>query len=208
MAIITLPTTLKLEKLLIGQRRFDLSFDNAETGASSTRLLGPPRWRASFNSKQEMDLAEASEWVGFMLRLRGRVNHLALWDVARPAPRGTMRGTMTLSAAAAAGATSISITAGAGQAAKTLLEADWLQIGSGLGTSQLVAVTGGGTSNGSGVITVAVEPPLRMAFASAAPVTWDKPVTYYKNSTADTDWTYERAIQGGLAFDGLERWEG
>ena len=207
MAIITLPTGLKIRRMTVGQKRFDLSFDNSDTGASSTRLLGPPRWTLAFNSNDNMDVAEASAWVALMLQLRGRVNHLAAWDVQRPAPRGTMRGTLTLAAAAAAGATSIQVTGGAGQANKTLLAADWLQIGTGVGTSQLVAVVSDAIANASGVITLTVEPPLRTAMASGTAETWDKPVAYYQSTTPDTSWTSERANQGTFSFDGIERWE-
>lgn len=207
MAIIQLPTGLKIERLTIGQQRYDLDFSNSDTGSGSTRLLGPPRWKVSFSSAAEMDIDQASAWVATMVKLRGRVNHLAVWDVARPVPRGTMRGTLTLSASAAAGSTSLTITGGAGQAGRTLLAHDWLQLGVGVGTSQLVMVTEDVTADGSGVVTLTVEPPLRTAFSAGAPVTWDRPLGYYKSTTQHTEWTYERAVQGGISFDGIERWE-
>jgi hypothetical protein len=49
-------------------------------------------------------------WQSLGMQLRGKTNQLALWNIARPVPLGTMRGTMTLSSAAAQGATSLSIT--------------------------------------------------------------------------------------------------
>ena len=45
MAIITLPTTLKLgPNCGIGQQRFDLLASSEPTGADQVRLMGPPRW--------------------------------------------------------------------------------------------------------------------------------------------------------------------
>lgn len=206
MAIVTLPGNLKIEKLSFGRNTYDLPFSNADTGASSTRLLGPPRWTLSFSSAADMALAEASDWLAFTLALGGRVNHLEAWDVARPVPRGTMRGSMVLASSISEGDTTAVISAGASQAAKTLLPGDWLQFGTGLGTSQLVAVTVGGTSDAAGVITVSFQSPSRYTFAAGAQVTWDKPKAYFKANSGVTSWSSERANQGGFSFDGVEQW--
>jgi hypothetical protein len=187
--------------------RFDLSFSNSDSGASSTRLLGPPRWTLAITSDEKMTPLEASGWMSTYLQLRGRVNHLAAWDVGRPVPLGTMRGVMTLSVADLAGDTTLQIVA-AGQGSRTLLPGDWLQIGTGVGTSQTVAVVAAATSNASGVITVQVEPPLRYGFPAGTQVTWDRPLIYFKSASADTKWSYSGATQGGFSFDGIESWEG
>lgn len=205
MAIVTLPTTLKIEKLSFGRNTYDLQFSNADTGASSTRLLGPPRWTLSFSSAQDMDLSESSAWVSLILKLGGRVNHLEAWDVSRPVPRGTMRGTMTLQSPVAEGDTSATIVA-SGQGVKTLLSGDWLQIGTGLGTSQLVALVDDSTSDSGGVITVNFQSPARMGFSAGTAVTWDRPKAYFKANSGAASWASERTSQGGFSFDGLENW--
>jgi hypothetical protein len=145
-----------------------------------------------------------------MLQLRGRINHLAVWDVARLAPLGTMRGTLTLNGAHVAGqgpATPLSVTGGAGQAATTLKQGDALTIGAGL-TSQRVEVIADATANGSGVIALTTEPPLRIGYADGTAVTWDKPFAHFKVNSPVAQWSYEPGYmtKSGYALDLLENW--
>lgn len=207
MAIIIMPANLAVAKSgqVIGQRRYDLATDSDATGASQVRLFGPPRWTMTLQAPQAVTVAEAQVWLAMLMLLRGRVNHLAAWDVNRAAPLGTLRGTLTLSATAAAGATTASITGGAGQAGTTLKVGDWLQIGTGL-TSQLVMSTADATANGSGVISATFEPPLRRQYNSGTAVAWDKPVAHYKATSDSTEWRAygNRAVQD-LTLDLLEQ---
>ena len=206
MSIIAMPAGLGISSLSIGQARYDLAEMSDATGHAAARLFGPPRWRLGMASASALPLAQAAVWEALVLQLRGGVNHLSAWDVVRPQPLGTMRGTMTINGAHSAGATAVSVTAGAGQASKTLLAGDWLQLGSGLGTSQLVKVMAAATANGSGVIALTVEPPLRIAFSGGAAVTWDRPIAYYKQ-TGTPQWQYQAGrTQGGFALDLLESW--
>lgn len=193
-----------------GQRRYDLSFASESTGDQQDRLLAPPRWALQIQQPELLTPQQAGQWQSLVMLLRGRVNHLLAPDFGRLQPVGTLRGTLTLNAGAAAGATALVITGGAGQASRTLLAGDMLQLGSGVGTSQLVMVVGNATANGSGVITVQVEPPLRYAFSGGAPVTWDRPATYYKLAGTSQRWGYEpgagQPYATGLALDLLEHW--
>ena len=209
MSIVILSTALKLSPGGgVGQRRFDMLTQSDSTGSQQARLLGPPRWTLRLVQPDFLTLDEAGLWSAMALRLRGRVNHLAAWDPARPTPRGTIRGTLTLAATAAAGATVVSVTGGVGQAAKTVVAGDWFQIGAGLGTSQLVMCTAAATADGAGVVSLSFEPPLRQGYASATAVAWDKPLAYYRQQTESTSWTYinNGAMVSGLSLDLLEAW--
>lgn len=210
MSIITLSAAIKLSPGGgIGQRRFDLLTQSESGGSQQARLLGPPRWTLRLVQPDFLTLDEAGLWAALALQLRGRVNVLASWDPARPAPRGTIRGTLTLAAAAAAGATTVSVTGGAGQAAKTVAAGDWFQVGTGLGTSQLLMCTAAATADGLGVVSLAFEPPLRQGYASATAVAWDKALAYYRQQTDSTAWTYinNGAMVNGLSLDLLETWQ-
>jgi hypothetical protein len=206
MTVIALPAGLRIGGFTIGQARYDLAEMSDATGSMSARLFGPPRWKLGLASTDGLTMEQAATWEALVLQLRGGVNHLTVHDVVRPQPIGTMRGTMTLNGSHSAGAVALSVTAGAGQAAKTLLAGDWLQLASGLGTSQLVKVMAAATSNGSGVIALTVEPPLRIAFSGGAAVTWDRPVAYYKQLSTP-QWAYQPGrTMGGFAVDLLESW--
>jgi hypothetical protein len=207
MAIITPPTTLAIGQQRITQVTYDMSETSDASGHMAVRIGGLPRWRMSLGMPSPLEPARADAWKALALQLRGRINHLAMWDGQRPEPRGTMRGTMTLAAADAAGDTVLSIGA-AGQAGRTLLAGDWLQIGVGVGTSVLVMVTADATANGSGVISVTVEPPLRYAFAGGTAVTWQRPLGYYKRMNGEVGWDNVPLTggHGGLSLDLLEQW--
>lgn len=98
-----------LSELTIGQQRFDISEQSDTTGHTATRLGGPPRWTVALRTLDAMEPAVAALWKAVAVQMRGRVNHLALYDVSQPQPRGTARGSMALGSTAAAGAASLAI---------------------------------------------------------------------------------------------------
>lgn len=206
MSVITLPASLKIQRIEWGQKRFDLRFESGDSGAGQSRILAPSRWTASLICSDYLSQANAAVWRDLILRLQGRINQLELYDIGNPAPVGTMRGTLTLNSAASAGDTTLSITGGAGQAATTLLTGDWIGIGSGT-TRQLVSVAADATANGSGVISVTISQPMRWAQSGGASVTWDKPTALFRQTTSDSRWTHERAVRTGYSLDLIESWE-
>lgn len=111
MAVITLTDQMALQIAAwqLGQQRFDITEQSDGNGHSATRLGAPPRWRLRMGSVPALVAADAARWKGAALGLRGRINHLAMWDITSPAPRGTARGSMTLASTAAAGATAVNI---------------------------------------------------------------------------------------------------
>lgn len=196
MAIITLPTG-----MLFGagsgveQVTYDITNGSAVTGADQPVSFGPARWGLTLLAPDRLRPAEAALWEGLSLQLRGRLNVLACHDPGKTAPRGTRRGTLALGAAAAAGVATINVT-GTG----SLLVGDWLQIGTGLGTSQLVKVVADTTT-----ATVTIEPPLRRAYPSGTVVTWDRPLGYWRRGPERVRWTYTAgALQQGFSLQFVE----
>jgi hypothetical protein len=142
--------------------------------------------------------ANAAQLEAFIAAMRGQTNTVNLAHPLRKAPRGTMRGTLTLSAAAAQGAASISITGGAGQAGTTLLAGDLLGVG-----GLLLMVAADATANGSGVITVTLANRLRVAQASAAAVTWSAP-TVPMRLLQTSGVQYQPGYAGSISLDFAE----
>lgn len=209
MSVITIPAAVaaSVGAQGFGQVRYDAAEVSDSTGAAATRLIGPPRWSMSLQSTSGLDLDTAGAWEAMVLQLRGSINHLAVYDLMRQAPRGTMRGSTTLQSGTAVGATSITITGAT--ASPTLKAGDWLQIGTpGSSPNQLVKVMTDASGSVGGVITCTVEPPLRTAFSGGATVTWDKPVAYFKLGNGAVHWNATPARPGidGFALDLLEQW--
>lgn len=132
------------------------------------------RWLLScdFPAGQRIDGAWREAFIG---SLRGNTNSVYLYHFERKAPRGTMRGTLTLAANAAQGASILSVTGGVGQALTTLRTGDMIGVG-----GLLLMVASNCTANSSGVITVPITNRLRVAQSSGAAVTWDKPTALFR----------------------------
>lgn len=207
MSIIDWPTGLRPgDGSGFGQARFDVLFGSESTGAQQARVLGPPRWTLQILQPPALQAEAAGQWQALLIGLRGKVNHLRVWDFGAPLPMGTLRGTLGFAAPAAKGATSILI-GGAGDG-KTILAGDRLQLGTGLGTSQVVMCMAPAVSAGN-TVTVQIEPPLRSAFAGDTVISWNRPVAYFKLTNSASNWTYEtaaRPLMRGASLDLIEVW--
>lgn len=193
----------------IAEQRYDSVDQSESTGSTQVRLRGHPRWVITLTPPQRLKRAEAAYWRAVTLKLKGRANVLAAYDPARTAPRGTMRGSMTLASNVVAGAETMSVTAGVGEAGRSLLAGDWLQIGTGHGTSQLIMLTDDAMADGSGVIAINFAHPLRRAYTAGAVITWDKPLGYFRQTQDRTAWRYkgQSLLEEGYGLgDMLEDW--
>jgi len=199
MSVITFPESLGVARMSWAQQRRDISF--ASVFGSQAVEVSSPAWLVSLDSVG-MRATEAGAWQSLLMRLRGQTNQLELWNLGRPYPLGTMRGTMLLNAAALQGDVVLSIVA-SGENAKTLVAGDLLGLGTGT-TQQVVMVTADATSNGSGVISVTVEPPLRNAHLISAAVTWDKPKALFRRAKSDARWEYANIAISGFSLDLIE----
>lgn len=168
-------------------------------GAQTLRVL-EPWWtvRIELDALNEFD---ADDLLVFAMSLKGQQNQLSLWNVARPAPLGTMRGSPVLSNAHTANESVLRITGGTANG--TLRKGDMLGIGSGL-TQRLFMVQAAITLNGSGAGTVSVLPGLDNDFAISTPVVWDKPKCLFRRTENRTEWTYETIMVSGLSMEFVE----
>lgn len=200
MSILTLPANLYPASLTWEQQRNDMEYRSV-FGAQVTEATAP-LWVVSLAFPVK-SAADSGALLALLMQLRGKTNQLAVHNYGRPAPLGTMRGTMTLNSSAAQGATTLSIIA-AGETSKTLLQGDLLGLGTGT-TKQVVMVVADATSDGTGLISVTIEPALRNTHNSGAAVTWDKPTALFRCREAPAKWEHRPAgIVGGIALDLIE----
>lgn len=208
MAIIVAPTTLSMgDQCKLSQRRYDVLNRSDVTGSAQARIYGFPRWKMTLICNEVLTLAEGALWESIILKLRGGINHLQVFDYFKQLPQGTFRDTATLASGVAAGVSTITLAGGAPNAGKTLLMGDWVQIGSGLGSQQLVKVVDDAVANGTGGISINIEPPTRLAFATGAPILLQRATTFYK-AVSVPEWAYNYGgqAQEGFALDLLEQW--
>lgn len=140
-------------------------------------------WSATLDMSPGTDPKIGGQIEAFFDRLKGASNRIILWNLRRPAPLGTMRGSPTLGAAVAQLANTATLSAAAGS---TLLAGDMIGFG-----GQLVRIMADATANGSGVMNIEFAPRARAAIASGLPVSWDKPTANFilVSNGAPVDWT-------------------
>lgn len=236
MAVITIPALVaeSVEAQSWGQVRYDVAEVSDVTGDQSVNAGAPARWKVGLRAAAWLNQDEAAAWEFMLLKLRGGINHLAVYDLLRPAPRGTLRGAPFLAAPVERGASTLTL----GGAVGTLKQGDALQIGSGVGSSQFIKVaedaaatvltptSAGWTTSSSaaatwstasaatatwwlgGTMTVTFEAVARDDYPPGTAVQWDKPVTYVAMQNNQLSWSAQAGgpFLTGYAVDGLEQW--
>lgn len=139
-------------------------------GATQTLEIPGARWWAIVTLRNAMR-DEIPGREAFVLSLRSGINRLAMWHLGRPFPRGTMRGTPTLSSSVAVGQSTLPITTLAG---RTMLAGDMVKVG-----SQLFMASANATADGAGALSLPVLPKVRTALSNGASVTWDRPTALF-----------------------------
>lgn len=198
MAVINFPAYLAVEKTTWGQKRNDIEFRSV-FGAQAVETTAP-LWVASVSAPSDFE-SLGGDWQAFLMRTRGRTNQVALWNLARPAPLGTARGSMTLGVAANQGDVTLTISV-AGQDGNTLLPGDLLGFGSGT-TQQVVMVTALATV-AAGSVVVSTEPAVRNGITISSNVIWDKPTVLFRRANTSSQWSYDTNMAGGFSLDLIE----
>lgn len=176
----------------------DFVFESPLNAAMQGVELPGAKW--AFSARLEgLSTAERVDWMAFFAELRGRVNNFTCHDLMNPIPRGTMRGVLTVNGNIAAGAVTCSVTGGAGQASTTLLRGDKLNIG-----GELKLISANSQANGSGVITLNIEPPFRAAVSGGAGVTWDRPTAKFRRVESAWRMAHVAPRFGQVALDAIE----
>ncbi|MCZ8074634.1 MAG: hypothetical protein O9341_10935 [Paucibacter sp.] len=208
MAIVNMPDDLRCGRgCKIEQVTFDMLTGSEVTGSTQSRPYGMPHWALSLVSPEAMRDSEAAKWKAMLLGLSGSVNVLAAYDPSRTEPRGSLRGAPTLAQAVAFGDTTLKLATNAAPGAATLEVGDWLQIGSGFGTSQLVLVLERAQEDGAAQMLVRFVNPARRAYAVGTPITWQRPRGYFRKPAGRIGWTpYSRSHTLAMAVDLVEAW--
>lgn len=161
------PTWLKPQSMVWTSKKRGVQSRSPTTGSVEAIEFPAERWQVSVTYparlKNDGGPAEA-----FFARMVGGVERLRVYNFVRPVPRGTMRGTPTLSAAIARGDRQIAIiTTG------TLEAGDFFKVGNQLHQAFKSAQPSGG------VLTVQTVHRVREAASAGAAVQWDRPTALF-----------------------------
>lgn len=173
------------------------AFTGYYSGQSQALDLLGEFWTCQMELPPSRSEDKGADMEAFFERLHGRVNLVSLWNLARPAPRGTMRGTPTLNGAHAQGAAALAITGGT--VGGTLLAGDMLGVG-----GLLFMVQSDVALDGSGAGAVPITNRLRVAQSSGAAVTWDRPTALFRLMSS-SGVPYMPGMAGGPSFEFKEK---
>jgi hypothetical protein len=185
-------------KMSWGLRSNATIFISMLNGGVQTVELPGARWTLSIEIPDCIDTLRGSI-EAWLTKLRGQANRFTCYDFSCPAPRGTMRGTLVTVGSTTQGTTSVTVSGGVGEASKTLLAGDKLKIG-----NELKMIVADATANGSGVISLTVEPPFRATYADSTAIVWDKPTALFLLTSNEWKADIDPPARAHFAIDGLE----
>lgn len=164
-------------------------FESPLTRSVQTLALPGARW-ACTAMWQNLTPADAALARAFLYALRGRAGRFTLHNFSRPVPRGTAAGTPLVAGASQVGASLITDGWSVGA---TVLAGDFV----GVGTELRVALADA-TANGSGVMTLAFDEPLRASPADNAPLVLTRPTCVMRLTGDDIESSFKRSVLGTL----------
>lgn len=173
------------------------SFSSPLSGAVQTVEMPGARWKASF-LMENLTEADSALLQAFFVKLRGRAGRFYLHNFARPAPRGTVAGTPLVKGAAQTGTTLIIDGCTVGS---TLLAGDFIGV-----NDELKMVVADATANGSGEMTLTIEPPLRSSPADNAAITISRPTAVFRLANDETKWSTSPGLVSSFPIDCVEAW--
>lgn len=155
-------------------------------------------WEAEI-SLPPMKRADAEEWIGFLLSLKGRSGTFLLGDPAGASPRGTWAGTPLVAGGSQTGE---ALTVDGFSAGATVKRGDYIQLGSGTATRLHKVLTDATASSGS--ITLDLWPRLRESPADNAVVTTSSAKGTFRLADNVAGWEIDEALAYGITFGAVE----
>ena len=159
------------------------------TFAGQTHAYSGQMWQADV-TLPPMKIADAEQWLGFLVSLRGQYGTFLLGDPLRTAPRGTAT-SATISGSAGSGSVTVTMSG-------TLLAGDYIQLGSG-SDATLHKVLQDQSGNG----TLEIWPALRKGRTSAS-ATLTNAKGLFRLSTNEQAWSINEASIYGITFSARE----
>ena len=169
-----------------------VQFRSPFAGSVESVIFSGEFWRVSVTVPQSR-LKNAGEAEAFFGRLAGGAERVLVPYWPRLQPRGTLRGSLTLSTAAVRGDLTLSI--GGAAVAATLKAGDMIGCGSQLFQCFQDCVTSGT------IITVPLVNRVRGALAVGTVVTWNRPTVTCCLPSPSSSRSYEPGAAGSLAAD-------
>lgn len=164
-----------------------LAFVSPLVGSIQTASLPGARWGCEL-IWSPMPSLQAAPIEALLASLRGRVNRLVLWNIARRALTGSGGGTPIVNGAGQLG-TSIAVS---GLPASVT---GWANVGDMVGIGgELKMLTARVDSGGTGLATLQIAPPMRAAPAHGSAIVVTQPTARFVAAENQVGWVYESPL--------------
>jgi len=167
-------------------------------GNVTTRTVPGVRWLANLLIPAETVANDVhrGQLEALLATLDFGENRLAMFNLAKPIPLGTLRGSPTIASAAASGASTLPLSNCNG----TLLRGDRISA-----AGQRFLVTADATPS-SGNMNVEVRPRVRTALSASTAVVWDKPTSLFIPTTPKIVFPYKATERPSFGVELMEVW--
>lgn len=172
------------------------------TGAQQVYEYDYALWGATL-SLPPMLRTQAREWEAFLMQLHGSRGTFLLGDPDASNPQGVITGTVTLNSAVAVGDFTVALATSLNSTNNVFRKGDYIQLGS-AGTSKLHMITSDGNTNGSGVVTVSVEPSIKAVVGTGQQITYNSPKGLFRMESNDLGWDASKTSLYGISFSCIE----
>lgn len=203
MVTLTLPATPGLRSSKFGLESNTQIFRSPLNGATQSLELPGARWRASF-TLPPMRRAQAAAWLATLVRLRGSAGRFFAGDPDAKTPRGVATGAPLVNGASQTGASLIT-DGWSAYVTGILLSGDYVAFQNGAGNRELHMVVADADSDGTGNVTLVIEPPIRTSPADGAALIVNA-ATCEMMLVDDEQaaWDVDQIGVFGLSFSGIE----
>lgn len=172
------------------------------TGAQQVYEYDYALWSAVL-SLPPMKREQAREWESFFMRLHGIKGTFLLGDPDATSPQGAATGTITLNSAVAVGDFTVDLATTLNSTSNVFRTGDYIQLGTS-GTAKLYMVTADASSNGSGVVTVTIEPSIKAVVGTGQQITYNSPKGLFRMDSNDLGWDANAVSTYGISFSCVE----
>ena len=156
------------------------------------------KWSAVV-SLPPMKREQAVEWQSFFMRLQGQFGTFLMGDPDASAVRGTIANTVAVNADQDVGAYDVTIDGADASESQLFKTGDYVQFNSGA-NSKLHMIIADVASNGSGVATLPIEPPLSAALLNNATVSYASPKCVMRMTNNELTWSANHISLYGVSF--------
>ena len=156
------------------------------------------KWSAVV-SLPPMKREQAVEWQSFFMRLQGQFGTFLMGDPDASAVRGTIANTVAVNADQDVGAYDVTIDGADASESQLFKTGDYVQFNSGA-NSKLHMIIADVASDGSGVATLPIEPPLSAALLNNATVSYASPKCVMRMTNNELTWSANHISLYGVSF--------